>query len=148
MIGGRAWLLWGGHVWLIWGGMRGWSGGHAWLLGGMCMVDPGDVHGCSGGHACVGYDEIRRYGQWAGSTHPTGMHSCTIYYIGAHAYLSFLSGTFCLFYSWNIFRFLASWQFVWFTEPKIHLLSISFTFAICFLWTHVHLSFKPFTFPL
>ena len=32
-------------------------GGHAWLLpGGVCMAAPG-------GGACVGYDEIRRYGQ-------------------------------------------------------------------------------------
>ena len=43
------------------GGMRGCSGG------GMC--------GCSRG-ACMGYDEIRRYNQWAGGMHPTGMHSC------------------------------------------------------------------------
>ena len=54
------------------GGMRGCSGGRgvggrAWLLRG-------------GGGACVGYDEIRRYGPWAGGTHPTGMHSCFIYF--------------------------------------------------------------------
>ena len=38
--------------------MRGCSqGGHAWLLRvGACVVAPG-------GGACVGYDEIRRYGQ-------------------------------------------------------------------------------------
>ena len=89
-LGGHAWLLGGacvvapvGHTWLLWGGMHGCSGGmhgcsrggvcgcsggHAWLLwGGMC--------GCSRG-ACVGYNEIRRYGQWAGGMHPTGMHSC------------------------------------------------------------------------
>ena len=47
------------------GGMCGCSGGHAWLLW--------------GGGACVGYDEIRRYDQWAGGTHPTGMHSCLLY---------------------------------------------------------------------
>ena len=29
-------------------------GGHAWLLWGVCMVARG---------ACMGYDEIRRYGQ-------------------------------------------------------------------------------------
>ena len=34
------------------------------------------MHGCSQGEACIGYDEIRRYGQCAGGTHPTGMHSC------------------------------------------------------------------------
>ena len=32
-------------------------GGHAWLQG---------VHAC----------DTMRYGQWAGGTHPTGMHSC------------------------------------------------------------------------
>ena len=31
-------------------------GGHVWLL-------PGDMHGCSLGEACMGYDEIRRYDQ-------------------------------------------------------------------------------------
>ena len=79
--GGHAWLL-GGHARLLWGGMCGCSGGHAWLLRGACVVAPGGVCGCSGGAcmvalggACVGYDEIRRYGQWAGGTHPTGMHS-------------------------------------------------------------------------
>ena len=97
-LGGHAWLL--GRVCMValgWGGMHGCSGGHAWLLqGGMvaqgaCMVTLGGVHGCSGGHAwllwgacmvalgrcawllrgvsgcsrgaCVGYDEIQRYGQ-------------------------------------------------------------------------------------
>ena len=74
--GQRAWLLWGG-AWLLRGGvcvvapggMHGCSGGHAWLLWGVCMVAQGacmvargGMHGCSGG-VCVGYDEIRRYGQ-------------------------------------------------------------------------------------
>ena len=46
----------GGHAWLLPGGMHGCSQGHAWLLpGGACMVAPGGV--------CMGYDEIRRYGQ-------------------------------------------------------------------------------------
>ena len=69
-LGGRACVVApGGHAWLLQGGMRG-----------CCR---GGVHGCSGGAcgvaaggACMGYGEIRRYGQWAGSTHPTGMHSC------------------------------------------------------------------------
>ena len=85
-----------GHVWLLpGGGMCGCSKG-------ACVVAPGGMYGCSrgacmialkGGHArlllgrhvwlllgdsCVGYDEIRRYDQWAGGTHPTGMHSCFI----------------------------------------------------------------------
>ena len=88
LLGGCAWLLQGGGMcgW-SWGGMRGWSGGCAWLL-------RGGMHGCSGGGhawlllggacvvapggACMGYDEIRRYDQWAGGTHPTGMHSCPL----------------------------------------------------------------------
>ena len=64
--GGACMVAPGGHAWLLWGACvvapRG-----AWLLWGGCMVALG---------ACVGYDEIRRYGQWAGGTHPTGMHSC------------------------------------------------------------------------
>ena len=80
--GGGAWLLWGvcvvapgvcmvapgGHVWLL-GGMHGCSRGSAWLLlGGHAWLLPGG--------ACMGYNEIQRYGQWVGSMHPTGMHSC------------------------------------------------------------------------
>ena len=74
-------------------GMHG-CGEHAWLLGGKrgccgaCMV-AGGVHGC-GGHvwlqgACVVVGgmsgcgvcawDMMRYGQLAGGTHPTGMHS-------------------------------------------------------------------------
>ena len=73
-------------VWLL--------GGCVWLLG-ECVVAGGGVRGCwgvcmvkgacmaKGGHAwwkggCVGYDEIRKYDQWAGGKHPTGMHSCFI----------------------------------------------------------------------
>ena len=59
-------------------------GGHAWLLHGVCVVAPrGGMRGCCWGDAwllwgaCMGYDEIQRYDQWAGGTHPTGMHSCT-----------------------------------------------------------------------
>ena len=81
----------GGHAWLPRGvhgcrGARMVAGGHVWLPGGMhgCR---GCMHGCQGaymvaggmhveGGACVGYDEIWRYDQSAGSTHPTGMHSC------------------------------------------------------------------------
>ena len=56
----------GGHAWLLWGACMVALGGHAWLLwGGTCVVAPG-------GHAW----DIMRYGQQAGSTHPTGMHSC------------------------------------------------------------------------
>ena len=69
--GGVRGCSWGGMCGCSWGGMRGCSrrGGHVWLLpGGACVV--------ARGGACVGYDEIQRYGQWAGGTHPTGMHSC------------------------------------------------------------------------
>ena len=48
--GERVWLL-GGHAWLL-------PGGCAWLLWGGCVVSS------------------MRYSQWAGGTHPTGMHSC------------------------------------------------------------------------
>ena len=76
--GGRAWQ----------GGMRGGGvhdGGHVWQ--GACMA--GAVHGggacVAGGHVwqrgvhagegtCVA--DTMRYGQWAGGTHTTGMHSC------------------------------------------------------------------------
>ena len=76
----------GGHAWLLWGGMHGCSRGcawllwgHAWLLWGACMVARGGMCGCSGEvhgfseGACVVFS--MRYSQWAGGTHPTGMHS-------------------------------------------------------------------------
>ena len=96
----------GGHAWLLGGGMHGCSGGHAWLLqGGVCGCSGGGgcmcgcsqgghawapVHGCSWGgvHGCWGGCVVAqggacvvfsmRYGQWAGGTHPTGMHSCSL----------------------------------------------------------------------
>ena len=62
------------------------SGGGVCASGG-CVCFPGGVHasrGCvSGGHACntpppslIPRDTV---GQWAGGTHPTGMHSCFIH---------------------------------------------------------------------
>ena len=92
--GGHVWLL-GGHAWLLWGACMVAQGacmvalGGAWLLWGACVVAPGGYawllrEACIialGGHAwffwrgeCVVFS--MRYGQWAGSTHPTGMHSC------------------------------------------------------------------------
>ena len=87
--GGHAWL--GGCAWLwgacvVVGGMRS-CRGHAWLRGacmvaGACVVARGAcvvVGGACmvvGGHAW----DTMRYGQWAGGTHPTGMHSCSIYF--------------------------------------------------------------------
>ena len=75
----------GGYVWrgrgvVVWGlcmvgGMHGW--GHAWR---------GRVHGQ--GHAWQGgmhgVANTTGYGQWAGGTHPTGMHSC--FFSCFHAY--------------------------------------------------------------
>ena len=95
--GGHAWLLQGGMRGCSWGGMHGCSGGmHGCSRGGMRGCSWGGMHGCSwggmhgcsqGGHAwllpgghgllgggCVFFS--MRYGQWAGGTHPTGMHSC------------------------------------------------------------------------
>ena len=56
-LGGHAWLFQGGACVVALGGMRGcsWGEGCAWLLWGVCVVAPGGV--------CVGYNEIRRYGQ-------------------------------------------------------------------------------------
>ena len=60
------------------GGVCGCLGGHAWLLpGGACMVAPGGHAWFLRGGACVVFS--MRYGQWAGGTYPTGMHSCFCY---------------------------------------------------------------------
>ena len=65
-------VLFGGHAWFYSGGVHGFSRGRAWFFqGGMCGFS-------GGGHAWffqVFFDTMR-YGQWAGGTHPTGMHSC------------------------------------------------------------------------
>ena len=83
MVAGReACMVAGGCVWLP-GGMHG-CWGHAWLLGGMhgergaCMANGGvwQRGACVAKGVCVGYDEIQRYDQLAGGTHPTGIHSC------------------------------------------------------------------------
>ena len=73
----RACMVAGECVWLL--GASVVAGGHAWLPGGhvwlgACMV---------AGGACIGY--TTRYGQGAGGTHPTGIHSCLIFF-----YLPFL----------------------------------------------------------
>ena len=46
-------------AWGLWRGMHGCSGG-------ACMVAPGGVCVVALEGACMGYDEIRRYDQWAG----------------------------------------------------------------------------------
>ena len=64
---GGACVAAGEHAWLL-GGVCGSQecilGGHAWLLGGGVVA---------GGRRAW---DTARYGQWAGGTHPTGMHSC------------------------------------------------------------------------
>ena len=82
--GGACMVAPGGGVCGCSAGVRGCSGGMHCCSGGVHGCSRGGMCGCSGGHAwllpggaCVGYDEILRYGQWAGSTHPTGMHSCS-----------------------------------------------------------------------
>ena len=49
-IRGACVVLFGGHAWFYSGGV-----GRAWF-----------------------FSDTMRYGQWAGGTHPTGMHSCTV----------------------------------------------------------------------
>ena len=64
--GGRAWFyLFGGHAWFYSGGVRGFIQGVYMVLfgGGACMV-------------FSVFSDTMRSGQWAGGTHPTGMHSC------------------------------------------------------------------------
>ena len=94
--GGRAWfysggcvvLFRGGHAWFYsGGGVRGFiQGGRAWFCseGGACVVLLGRGGVCVvlfRGGACVVFPvfaDTMRYGQWAGGTHPTGMHSCVM----------------------------------------------------------------------
>ena len=52
------------------------AGGHVWQ-GGMC--GRGGIRGRVGAYMA----DTTRYGQWAGGTHPTGMHSC--YFIQSQA---------------------------------------------------------------
>ena len=77
--GEHAWFYSGGHVWFYSRGMHGFIGGCAWFyLGGMCGFIRGACMVLFGG-ACVVFSvfsDTMRYGQWAGGTHPTGMHSC------------------------------------------------------------------------
>ena len=93
---------WGGMCGCSRGGMCGCSGGvlgmHGCSRGGLHGCSRGGMCGCSQGAcvvapkgtcmvaprghvwllqgACMGYDKIQRYDQWAGGTHPNGMHSC------------------------------------------------------------------------
>ena len=57
-------VLFGGHAWFYFGGVHGFiPGGHVWFYSGGCVV-------------FSVFSDTMRYGQWAGGTHPTGMHSC------------------------------------------------------------------------
>ena len=90
LFGGHVWFYSGGHVWfysggmhsIIWGACMVLFGGHAWFFRGACMV------------FSVFLDTMR-YGQWAGGTHPTGMHSSLsnvqVHLSHSHAYLSFVN---------------------------------------------------------
>ena len=97
--GGHAWFYSGGCVVLFGGACVVLFGGACVVLfGGACVVLFGGVcvvlfgggawfylGGCawfySAGGACVVFSvfpDTMRYGQWAGGTHPTGMHSCIV----------------------------------------------------------------------
>ena len=110
--GGMHGFIWGGMHGFIWGAMHGFIrgacmvlfGGVHGFIWGVCMVLFGGVHGfiqqggrawfySAGGHAwfysaggaCVVFSvfpDTMRYGQWAGGTHPTGMHSCFVHFFG------------------------------------------------------------------
>ena len=66
-------VLFGGHAWFYAGGMRG-------FIQGACVVLFGGCVWFYAGGACVVFfsvfSDTMRYGQLAGGTHPTGMHSC------------------------------------------------------------------------
>ena len=92
LFGGCAWFYLGGHMWFYSGGVHGFIrgacavlfGGHAWFYsGGMRGFIQGDMCGFIWGGACMVFSvfsDTIRYGQWAGGTHPTGMHSCLIWF--------------------------------------------------------------------
>ena len=70
----------GGHAWFYAGDAWFYAGGMCGFIWGVCMVLFGGVHGfILGGHAWFFFpvfSDTMRYGQLAGGTHPTGMHSC------------------------------------------------------------------------
>ena len=83
---GCAWQ--GEHAWQwehVWQGERAWQGGCVWQRGtcmigghvwrGACMVGVCMIGGVHGRDTCVA--DTTRYSQWAGGTHPTGIHSCS-----------------------------------------------------------------------
>ena len=98
----------GGHAWFHSGGMHGfiqgvcvvwfgggcgfiWGGMHGFIQGACMVLFGGHAWFYSGG-ACVVFSvfsDTMRYGQWAGGTHPTGMHSCSLYSDITHGVLVF-----------------------------------------------------------
>ena len=111
LFGGCAWFYLGrGHAWFYLGGwacMVLFGGACVVLFGGACVVLFGGAYmvlfggacmvlfrgACvvlfSGG-ACVVFSvflDTMRYGQWAGGTHPTGMHSCFVSVTRDHRFL-------------------------------------------------------------
>ena len=87
LFGGACVVLFWGHAWFYSGGMCGFIRGHVWFysgcmcgfIWGACMVLFGGVCVVFLWGACVVFSvfsDTMRYGQWAGRTHPTGMHSC------------------------------------------------------------------------
>ena len=89
LLGGMLGFMWGGVCGFIWGGIHG-------FIWGVCMVlFGGGMHGFMWGGVCMVlfrgvcmvffsvFSDTMRYGQLAGGTHPTGMHSCSyIFFVG------------------------------------------------------------------
>ena len=73
LFGGACVVLFGGHAWFYVGGhVHGFIRGVHDFIQGACLV-------LFRGGACVVFSvfsDTMRYSQWAGGTHPTGMHSC------------------------------------------------------------------------
>ena len=92
--GGACVVLFGGCAWFYLGGMHGfiWGGMHGFIQGGASVV-------------FSVFSDTMRYGQWAGGTHPTGMHSCTLY-------VYFISAQSMLFRSWRKAQTRTSWTSV------------------------------------
>ena len=85
LCGGRVWFYWGACVVLCRGGMHGFMRGACVVLcGGACMLLFRGACVVLFGGACMVFSvflDTMRYGQLAGGTHPTGMHSCFIVFL-------------------------------------------------------------------
>ena len=122
--GGRAWqegCVWqGGHAWH--GGMHG----RGDMCGrGACMVRGACVAG--GGRATA---DTTGYGQWAGGTHPTGMHSCSVFISCVEKVISINYKTFpawirgkahhlVINFTWNFYLLFIVFQIECFLSNKI-----------------------------